>query len=105
MGDKLHTADARVTSLKNIRVTRRFVNGACATVEPTVCDGPKRPGKRGSVTVGFIEAVKTCFSKFATFEGRARRAEYWMFYLFLNLVSFAGLLLSMLAGGIGVAFA
>lgn len=35
----------------------------------------------------FTTAVKTCFSKFATFEGRARRSEYWFFTLFTVLVS------------------
>lgn len=29
----------------------------------------------------FITAVKTCFSKFLTLEGRARRSEYWWFSL------------------------
>lgn len=35
----------------------------------------------------FITAVKTGFGKFATFEGRARRSEYWFFTLFLVLAS------------------
>jgi len=30
----------------------------------------------------FMEAVKTCFSKYFDFKGRARRSEYWWFYLF-----------------------
>ena len=30
----------------------------------------------------FMEAVQTCFSKYATFSGRARRSEYWYFTLF-----------------------
>lgn len=34
----------------------------------------------------FMGAVKTCFSKYATFEGRARRPEFWWFALF----TFAG---------------
>lgn len=29
--------------------------------------------------MGFLEAVKACFGKYATFEGRARRSEYWWF--------------------------
>jgi uncharacterized membrane protein YhaH (DUF805 family) len=33
-----------------------------------------------------IEAVKTCFSKYFTFSGRARRAEYWWFLLFVVLL-------------------
>ena len=32
--------------------------------------------------MGFIEAVKSVFSKYATFSGRARRSEYWYFVLF-----------------------
>lgn len=31
----------------------------------------------------FGEAVKTCFSKFFTFSGRASRPEYWFFFLFI----------------------
>lgn len=42
--------------------------------------------------MGFKQAVKTCFSKFATFEGRARRSEFWFFYLFLQLVGIVGYL-------------
>ncbi len=32
--------------------------------------------------MGFGEAVRSCFDKFLTFSGRARRAEYWWFVLF-----------------------
>jgi uncharacterized membrane protein YhaH (DUF805 family) len=32
--------------------------------------------------MGFADAVKTRLSKYATFSGRARRSEYWWFYLF-----------------------
>jgi uncharacterized membrane protein YhaH (DUF805 family) len=35
----------------------------------------------------FIEAVKTCFSKYADFNGRARRSEYWWFVLAILLGS------------------
>lgn len=31
----------------------------------------------------FFEAVLTCFKKYATFSGRARRCEYWYFALFI----------------------
>lgn len=37
----------------------------------------------------FSEAIKTCFSKYATFSGRAIRSEYWWFTLFLFLGGFA----------------
>ncbi len=35
----------------------------------------------------FIESVKTCFSKYADFKGRASRSEYWWYALFIVLVS------------------
>jgi uncharacterized membrane protein YhaH (DUF805 family) len=35
--------------------------------------------------MGFLEAIKTCFSKYATFSGRARRSEFWWFVL-LNFI-------------------
>ena len=38
--------------------------------------------------MNFIDAVKTCFRKYADFNGRARRPEYWWFTLFLVLASF-----------------
>lgn len=37
--------------------------------------------------MNMIEAVKACFSKYVTFSGRARRAEYWWFVLFTTLAS------------------
>lgn len=35
--------------------------------------------------MGFQDAIRTCFRKYATFSGRARRPEYWYFILFLFL--------------------
>lgn len=35
----------------------------------------------------FGEAVSECFRKYATFSGRARRSEYWFFYLFNLLIN------------------
>ncbi len=32
--------------------------------------------------MNFTEAISVCFSKYFTFTGRARRSEYWYFYLF-----------------------
>lgn len=38
--------------------------------------------------MGFGEAIKTCFGKYASFTGRARRSEFWYFWLFTIIVSF-----------------
>lgn len=37
--------------------------------------------------MSFGEAVKTCFKKYANFNGRARRSEFWWFYLALCIVN------------------
>ena len=45
--------------------------------------------------MSFMDAIKTCFSKYFDFSGRARRSEYWWFYLFvfiLSLIPFVNLL-------------
>ncbi|MBR5716497.1 MAG: DUF805 domain-containing protein [Bacteroidales bacterium] len=36
--------------------------------------------------MSFIEAIKTCFAKYITFSGRARRSEHWYFFLFITLI-------------------
>ena len=35
----------------------------------------------------FVESIKTCFKKYATFSGRASRSEYFYFLLFFILLS------------------
>ena len=37
--------------------------------------------------MGFKEAITTVFNKYANFDGRARRSEYWYFALFNFLVA------------------
>ncbi len=36
----------------------------------------------------FLESIKTCLNKYATFSGRASRSEYWWFVLFWIIVGF-----------------
>lgn len=40
--------------------------------------------------MSFSEAVRTCFSKYATFSGRAPRSEFWFFILFGIIVQLVG---------------
>ena len=43
---------------------------------------------RGEVSsTSFPDAIKIAFSKYADFSGRARRSEYWWFFLFVQLVT------------------
>lgn len=56
-------------------------------------------------TMGFADAIRVCMKeKYASFEGRATRTEYWYFYLFLILVMIGaaivgGILGAILSGG------
>lgn len=50
----------------------------------------------------FVESIKTCLmQKYADFDGRATRSEYWWFYLFY-LLSYIGIAIvdGMITGGI-----
>ena len=40
--------------------------------------------------MGFVEAIRTCFSKYATFSGRAQRPEFWYFFLFTFIAATVG---------------
>jgi uncharacterized membrane protein YhaH (DUF805 family) len=48
--------------------------------------------------MGFVEAIRTCFSKCVTFSGRAPRSEYWFFVLFGFIATIAGSLIDYTAG-------
>jgi uncharacterized membrane protein YhaH (DUF805 family) len=48
----------------------------------------------------FHESIATCFTKYADFSGRASRAEYWWFFLFLCLASAALSLVSEMVAGL-----
>ena len=53
--------------------------------------------------MGFVDAVKSAYSNYANFKGRASRSEFWWFYLFFVVVYIAlGILAGMMgeAGGI-----
>jgi uncharacterized membrane protein YhaH (DUF805 family) len=53
--------------------------------------------------MSFGDAVRTCFNKYATFDGRASRSEFWWFYLFSVLAIFVIYLLPVVFGWIGAA--
>ncbi len=52
--------------------------------------------------MGFREAVSHVFHNYANFNGRARRSEYWYFYLFNWLLGVAVTVLMYVCGGIGL---
>lgn len=41
----------------------------------------------GGIVMSFGEAVKSAFKNYCKFDGRARRSEYWWFFLFNFIVS------------------
>ena len=48
----------------------------------------------------FAESIKTCFSKYADFNGRASRSEFWWWVLFVVLASAAASVLSPVVSGL-----
>ena len=48
--------------------------------------------------MGFTESLKTCFGKYAKFDGRASRSEFWYFLLFCFVYMFVGGFLLGLSG-------
>jgi uncharacterized membrane protein YhaH (DUF805 family) len=59
------------------------------------------PGSQAVPGIGFVDAIKRAFSKYATFTGRASRSEYWWFALFNFIVS---LVLSVLFAPLSVLY-
>ena len=47
----------------------------------------------------FGQSVSVCFSKYANFNERAARSEYWWFYLFCTLLLWVATILGAIAGG------
>ena len=52
-------------------------------------------------SMGFGGAIKAVFGKYATFKGRARRPEYWWWYLFYSLVLWGLLILDGVIAAVG----
>ncbi len=52
----------------------------------------------------FNQAIKTCFSKYVDFSGRASRSEYWFWQLFVVLCAIAVLILSVIVHLFAVLF-
>lgn len=48
----------------------------------------------------FGESISTCFSKYAAFDGRASRSEYWWWFLFTFLASLATAMISQTVSGL-----
>ena len=53
---------------------------------------------KNHTTMEFTQSVKSVFSKYATFSGRASRSEYWYFVLFNIIASIALFLLGIAIG-------
>lgn len=48
----------------------------------------------------FQESIRTCFSKYADFGGRASRSEYWWFMLFIFIASSICSVISQVLGAV-----
>ena len=43
--------------------------------------------------MNFTKSIEVCFNKFANFEGRASKSEFWWFQLFCIIVQIVGTIL------------
>ena len=48
----------------------------------------------------FVDSIKTCFSKYADFNGRASLSEFWWWVLFVFLASAAASIVSPMVSGL-----
>jgi DNA-binding CsgD family transcriptional regulator len=56
--------------------------------------------RNGGDSLTFFESIRTCFIKYADFNGRASRSEFWWFMLFITLVDSALVYLSKELGAV-----
>ena len=49
--------------------------------------------------MGFSQAIASCMGKYANFQGRATRGEYWWFYLFQILLTWGASIVGSLTLG------
>ena len=50
--------------------------------------------------MGFAESITACMGKYATFEGRATRSEFWWFYLFTVLLGWGATIVGTVSLGL-----
>ncbi len=71
------------------------MNGA-----PDNSNSSTQPQSNPGETMTFMESLSTCFKKYADFNGRASRAEYWWWALFCFIVGAACGSTNQWAGGV-----
>lgn len=52
--------------------------------------------------MSFVDAIKSCFTQYVGFSGRARRSEYWFFCLFTFIIGGVFSILGRFVGFFGV---
>ena len=80
--------DQKVNEKSALRDIERQQSGAnenytSSTVKTSVSNNSNSKKSR---PMNFGESISSCFKKYATFEGRASRSEYWYFVLFYSVI-------------------
>lgn len=105
-GGKIHHTAPVCPHCGYVQAGQAAPSGQNATGQ-NVPGGSAAGWQAGAPPMGFGAAIKTCFQKYATFEGRAARPEYWYFYLFTLLASIAAAILKLpdvAHSGLSIAF-
>ena len=48
--------------------------------------------------MNFTKSIEVCFNKFANFEGRARKSEFWWFQLFCIIIQIVRMIIDSILG-------
>jgi DNA-binding CsgD family transcriptional regulator len=65
-----------------------FKEAASNTLREWIVNSELNANARSAETpMTFFEAIRVCFTKYADFNGRATRAEFWWFALFITLIA------------------
>jgi uncharacterized membrane protein YhaH (DUF805 family) len=83
-----------------------FCSGCGTNIKKPVTPNNTTPTGSGSTPMTFGQSIATCMGKYVDFNGRASRPEFWWFYLFTILISWASLLVDqsgMLSGIVNLA--
>jgi len=79
-----NTLDQKVNEKSALRDIERQQSKTRENYTPTIIktSTSNNPNSKKSKPMNFGEAISSCFKKYATFDGRASRSEFWYFFLF-----------------------
>lgn len=92
---QIETVTAEITNKKQTTTQ--------TAVDPVFSKNIGRDGEAvGGPTMGFVDAIKSGFSHYVTFAGRAPRSKFWFWTLFVVIVSIVTSVIDAILGTLGI---